>query len=152
MSNCLELLDALKTVNVTEIAIQAMSNTSEAYVQANRDQMLSGKRKDGTNIGDAPGNYYYSLMYARDKNRKNAKAGFMNPDLKLTGAFQDGLTMTMAGEVIEVSSSDSKYETLTDKYGGTIYGLNETSQEKYNETLFPEIQKEITKITGLNFS
>ena len=152
MATAIDLIDNLKALDVKSIARTVMQRNADAFSEANREQMMEGKRRDGKNIGDSPGNYYLSLMYARDKQNKNSKAGFMNPDLRLTGSFQDSMYMNVKGDDIIMDSTDSKTWDLVKKYGDTIFGLNEKSKEPFLDILTPDFQAEITKQTGLKFN
>ncbi len=154
MATVLDMIDNIKAIDLKSIARTVMQKNADVFTEFNRQQMMEGKRKDGKNIGDSPGRrgYYQSLMYARDKQKKNSKAGFMNPDLYLTGAFQDSMYMNVKGEDIVMDSTDSKAADLLKDYGGTIYGLNEEKKPEFVEVIMPEFHEVIEKQTGLKFN
>jgi hypothetical protein len=152
MSTALDLLGALQKVDIEQIAVKTMEDNSGHYVLLNQGQMLEGKGKD-RNIGVyrnfrmPDGKQYRDYKY-----EKSQLAGKGNVDLKDTGAFYKGMKMTMNGNEINVSSSDSKESELVDKYGGQIYGLNNKNKETFTEIAFtPDFQAEITRQTGLTF-
>ena len=152
MATVLDLSANLQSVNVKVIAATSLQATADEFTEANKKQMMKGKRNDGKNIGDSPGQYYGSMMYARDKQRMNSEPGFMNPDLKLTGSFQNMMYMNVEGENILMDSADSKAESLVEKYGESIYGHSEPVKIPYVEDhLLPEFQSQIEKATGLKF-
>jgi len=146
----LQFIENLKSIDLQKVAATVLQKNADVYTEFNREQMMKGKRKDGKNIGDSPGNYYLSLMYARDKAKMNSAAGFMNPDLRLTGSFQDQMYMNVKGEDIIMDSTDSKATELVKKYGSSIYGINPS--EEFTDFLEPDFQAEITRQTGLKFN
>jgi hypothetical protein len=153
MSTALDLLEALQKVNIEAIAQKAMADNADNYVLLNQGQMLEGKGKD-RNIGTyrnfrmPDGRQYRDYKY-----EKSALAGKGNVDLKDTGAFYKGMKMTMNGNEIDVSSSDSKESDLVDKYGGQIYGLNIKNTNTFVDVAFaPDFQAIITQETGLQFN
>lgn len=142
-----DLFNTLKELNLKQVAVTSLKNKSEAYLDANRGQMLEGKGKN-KNIGT-----YRNKQYASFKKELNSKAGLGNVDLKLTGSFQEGMTMTMNGDDIDVDSTDSKTGDLVNKYGGQIFGLNKGTQSTFvEETLQPSFEDEFSKETGLKFA
>lgn len=153
MSTIAELSDALKSLDVMSAARQAGAATTDSYTQANRDQMLSGKRKDGRKVMDAPGDVYAWETYALEKNRMNSKPGMYDPDLNCTGAFHASMKAVINQDSIEMTATDSKAEKLEAKYGEDIYGIGGEFLQGYADNQFtPEFQKIITNETGLKFN
>jgi hypothetical protein len=75
---------------------------------------------------DSLGNFlreYASEDYAVFKQMIGSKAPFGIADLKLTGDFYSGFTLTFEGDSFRITSTDEKTEHLRAKYGNDIFGL-----------------------------
>lgn len=123
--------------NMRAIGMNALKQTNEDYLDAQREQMLSGEDSTGGIIG-----HYASKIYGDYKLGKNPKAGG-NVDLFDTGAFQEELTLRLLNGVsFTVYSQDIKSKLLEKKYGSTIFGLNQRHLEVYRKGSFVRPFKE----------
>lgn len=125
-----DMIDAINAVNVEDIAAESVDAVADDYLDANREQMMRGLRRDGEKISSLPGNPYRNKYYERKKNAMNPKAGTGNPDLRLTGDFQNSLTLNIESDDIYVYSFDDKNEKLEEHYGDQIFGLSEASKQQ----------------------
>lgn len=146
MGTALELLNDIKAFDLMATVTDVIQKTNDGYIEKQQAQMLEGKGKN-RNIG----RYWNPTgVYAQFKSSLNPLAGLGNVDLRLTGAFFDGMELKLTGQDIDIFSTDSKAGDLTEKYGGQIWGLNEKRQNEYNEEVFlPALGDEIEKQTGL---
>jgi len=142
----LGLLNKFETLDTDVVITQAMQATEQDLAEANRDQLFNGFDRDGKRL-----NRYRSDVYARKKNSRNPLPGYGNPDLRNTGAFYQGIRVTVNGNTVEVGSSDDKEEQLQVKYGN-IFGLGGPFKDGYlDQNLGPAIRQKITAATGLKF-
>jgi len=140
MTTAMDLFSGLSEVNVSREVLSAIGRTSKEIAELNREQLLHGKRADGTNMPD------YSYISVKT---------FGKPDgpimLYDTGAFHSSMQVDVGGDEFEILAED-KYR-LEERFGEEIYGLTPNSQEYYNqEVFFPELANSIENQTGLKFN
>ena len=115
--------------NAEEIAINEALVFSDIIEQMNKDQLLKGKKADGTNMP----NYV--------QGSKTGKVGKIN--LFNKGDFHGGFKASKKSKDIGVES-DNKMFLL--KYGD-IFGLNDSNLEKFRKDyLIPAMQKQLKLI------
>lgn len=136
-------LEALDEIKVAEDSVR---ETKEAIADTNVEQMMAGRRNDGTEI----------LPSYKDVTIEIKKLKMQPTDrvvLRDTGAFQAAITTEVNGPNIVTTSSDSKTEKLKKKYNtakGSIFGLGGKYKQEYiDEKLNPAFMKNIKKATGL---
>lgn len=108
-----------RNTNLQGNIVDSFNETSEDWVDLNREQMLNGINSDGELIGN-----YASAIYSEVKHRMNPLAGEGNVDLKLKGGFQDSEYAIAKGNEIFSNSSDYKNSALEKKYSKKIHGLS----------------------------
>lgn len=131
--------DIVKTVN------EVLQDTEAVILDLNREQLRHGLRSDGKKLKDGKGNdslSYESITYAVMKAAQNSLPGLFNPDLYLTGSFQNQLFLTASGLI---SSWDDKTEELEIKYGEEILGLSEASLLQYLPIFVERLRVKIYK-------
>lgn len=139
MGTVLDLQGVMSEVDVHREAKSAIGRTAEQFIDLNREQLLEGRRADGTVMPD------YS--YASVKYYGKPAGPIMLFD---TGEFHSSMKLDVGATDTEVLAVD-KYG-LEERFGDEIYGLMPGSQEYYNqEVFFPEFSGSIEKITGLEF-
>lgn len=142
-----ELYERVKKLNTDSVIEESFDDTAKEYADKQREQLTDGFGSDGNRLRK-----YRSPVYARMKNQMNSKPGFGNPDLRLTGSFHRGITMTANGDAILTGSVDAKTEALEKKYPKAL-GLAGPYKSDYLEhDLSPMIQRKITEVVGLKFS
>lgn len=147
MADVLDMIENLDSIDVDKESKVAVGKTTREMVMLNREQMAHGIRSDGKQIGR-----YRNSEYAIMKNALNPLPGLGNVDLILTGAFSDSFDIDVNGEDIDRIATDSKAESLIEKYGDEVFGLTDNNQEYYNEEVFyPELAEAIEEQTGLIF-
>lgn len=140
MTTPLDMFRRIESLNIKQVATDALEDTASVIAEKNREQLEEGFDSNRENL--LP---YRSKVYAGMKNQMNPKPGYGNPDLKLTGAFYRGIRAEVNddGEV-HTYSTDSKDGKLVMKYGTDIYGLGIIKGQEYiNDHLSPAFNKAI---------
>lgn len=131
-------IDKLNTDLVIEKSFDA---TAEDLAQVNRERMLDGKKADGSDMPN------YSFV-------SQTVYGYPDAPIKLkdTGDFQRSIVVTLIGNELVTESTDEKNEMLLERYGEDIFGTYGVYKRDYLEnSLRPELNKQITEVTGLKF-
>jgi len=134
-----QLVKKYQSLNIDQLAVEAIEETREQLLDIQRDQLLHGEKKDGTKIGK-----YKSEKYAAKKLAQNPLAGSGNVDLKLTGEYHEELFVDVREQtlVIDSAASADKIENIIGKYGDPL-GLNETSLNEYKPISNKALNKKI---------
>lgn len=131
----------VQNLDVPAVVEQAVIETSNQLSNLNAEQMFQGLNKEGRPIGE-----YALPTYAEAKHRMNPLPGFGVPDLKVTGAFYEGIYTGVEGLKIETDSVDSKTDRLKELFGEEIFGLSDNYKSEYiREFLRPEFVGAIKK-------
>lgn len=147
MQTITSLYQKLQTLDTDQIIQQSMEQTKDVLADLNVEQMNKGLNAKGEKIGE-----YRSEAYAEMKHSMNPLPGFGIPDLRLTGAFYRGTSVSISGQKVIIDSSDEKSADLQEKYGEEIFGLSGVYKREYlNESLGPIFRKSITSVIGLKF-
>ena len=127
----LELHKRFNKWDSARVFVSIVSQTDETIVELNKDQLNSGFNSKKQRL-----KLYASLRYALRKNAMNSKPGLWNPDLKVSGKFQDKIKAKPTRIRIRVESTDSKAKHLEEKYSSDIYGLSDENLNEYIEKKF----------------
>lgn len=133
------LLRKFQALDTDQVAVQAIENSKELMADLNAEQINSGLRSDGTLMPD------YSI-------RSVVQYGKPYGPIRLrdTGAWQQGMYVTVHGDNVVFSSTDSKDRHLVDKYGTQIQGLSDKyKNEAIRESIRPSFMRQIKEQTGL---
>ena len=123
------------TVEAQERALLEIINRNDSYiVDLNTGQLFRGVDSNSSPL-DPP---YRSKYYAEFKLHLNP-AGVV--DLKLTGAFYAGFYIDSSKFPIVFNSTDEKAGILEQKYGPTIFGLDQPSKNDLVAHLKDQIQE-----------
>lgn len=136
MATVKEMLNRLQSLDLHRIVKPLIGKNKDLMLDLNRDQMVHGRRSDGSAI--QPEYTYFTRL---SKLRKG-----MNPDVVTlydTGGFYRKMFLDVGADEIEIDSTDPKSEDLKDKYGEHIFGLTPGSREQYIEDVFPEFKEQI---------
>lgn len=114
MGSINDLLKRLQAVNIPEESKQALEANKPLIVQLNRERMLEGRKTSGRILPN------YSKI-------SQEVYGYPNEPIKLkaTGAFQQAITVDVGIDIIKTTSTDSKTEMLTKRYGEDVFGLGQ---------------------------
>jgi len=130
-----------KLPNVIESFVQnAFDEFDSVAEDFNIDQLLEGKRSDGSSLPD------YSI---------NSVTVFGKPPgamtLKDTGAFHKSITLNAGKNEADIDATDPKTDMLVDNYGEKIIGLSEQHLNEYRDDFIkPSVQEDINKFFNVN--
>lgn len=139
-----KLYERIQSLNIDQLAKEAVEETRDQLLDIQRDQLLHGEAKDGSKIGK-----YKNPKYAAKKLAKNPLAGSGNVDLKLTGEYHEELFVDIRQQtlIIDSAADPDKVANINEMYGDPL-GLNKTSLNEYkplsNKALRKKIIKKIT--------
>ena len=136
MSTVKEILDRLRSLDIHRAVKTTLGEGRELMLDLNRDQLMQGKRSDGSDI--TPEYTYFTRL------RKMEQGA--NPDvvsLYDTGDFQREMYLDVGNDTLEIDSMDDKSSELKDKYGEGIFGLDDTSRKEYVGGIFPAFKEKI---------
>lgn len=129
IQNIINKLKRDGSVEAQEKALLLIIRANEAdALNLNRSQLLNNRDSDGESLGE-----YASIAYANKK-------GSHLVDLFLTGSFQDKLLLEADKFPARFDSSDKKTEQLTERYGESIFGLDEKSKGAFVGEIKPQVQ------------
>lgn len=120
-----EFANKLSSANLdtNDLAGVVLEERSNEATDLNRQQLLSGKKKDGSGMGT------YRPFTVQERLRRGLQVQFV--DLRFTGNWQGGLKFVRKGTTYDFESSDWKDGMLRDKYGETITGLSDDSKDEF---------------------
>lgn len=137
-----EKYERVKSLNkdLRIVGVDAMIASREDFLNMNREQMTEGYDSNGQRIG-----VYKVDSYERMKREMFPQSGgWVN--LKLTGAFQAGMRLTVSTTKWRVTSEDGKAKKLTAKYGTAMFGLAPQQMQQYREQYFmPEFMQRVRR-------
>jgi hypothetical protein len=135
-----------KKLNLAKAAMQVVKDNDEKILNLNRKQLFTGLNSQGQRIGR-----YRNNNYAIEKHKRNAAAGLGNVDLFDTGELFKKMKLTIIdNHSFDLNSKDVKAPDLQNKYGPTIFGINEQSRKEMIDRFFQsDLRKKINEITNL---
>lgn len=146
MATIASMLNKIKSVDISTIAIASILETKETIGDLNIEQMNKGLRSDGSEILPS-----YSDLTIQIKKEKGQPTDRVT--LKDTGSFYEGVKVNISGEKIDITSTDEKTAKLNKKYSkskGNIFGLSDKFKREYlNEKQRPSFKKKVELATGL---
>lgn len=147
MTTFTDLHQTISKFNAEKVVETVYEQTKESLADLNAVQLLQGQSAKGKNLKS-----YANAEYAAYKNQLNPLPGYGNPDLKLTGAFYQGIRAEFQGGRLEITSTDSKTASLQKKYSDdNMFGLSEKFRNEHvKENIEPVFVREIETATGLN--
>lgn len=142
-----DMLAKFKRLNLrNEVKRQLQQDYSNEIISLNQRQLYA-ESIDSLGI---PLRFYNSNSYAFEKEKQNPLPGFGRPDLYQTGDFYKAFVVRVKGNFYEITSTDGKTKSLTEKYGKDLFGLTEQSKKEFVEgSLYTGIKQYVESITGL---
>lgn len=130
------MLTALGKIDIHQMCLDAMVQTSDEFVKLQREQMYDGIKSDDTPMNRL-GEFYQGYA-PKTKAIKAAKGQkYDNVTLKDTGDFYSGINAIPDSDGLMVESTDSKSAMLQEDYGTEIFGLGKDKRGKWLADLQP---------------
>lgn len=142
MGTGIDLLKALKKVDLTRLTSDAMKKHKEEIVALNKEQMYYGKLSNGRDIAPP-----YSPLTVNEKLKKGQP--YDRVTLEDTGKFKRGMNMKVTREYYEMYSTDPKQIKLIEQYSAEIFGLSLSGKKEAWLIVLPDVVNGIKKVTGL---
>lgn len=133
MGQLTDMYNKYRKINVEKSVRNALSKTSENYIDLVKDQLLHGLASNGQYIGE-----YANEAYAFEKHNMNPLPGLGKMDFKFTGAFYKGILMKIRSKDYSVFSIDSKAPKLERIAGNAeqIYYLMPSNMKQFSNGVF----------------
>ena len=142
MATIKDITDRVARLNLRAEVPNIIEETKGDLVEAQREQMLAGKRSDGKQIGE------YSQATIIIKIEKGQEWRYVT--LFDQGDFQENILASVKGDRITWDSTDHKTAKLVDDYGEAIFGLNKDKMGEYTREVFqPTLKKYVHDQMGL---
>ncbi len=152
MADAVDMIELLQSLNVEQVASQAVQDSTDQIADLNATQLAQGLRSDGSEILPS----YAELTIELKKGKPGLSGVTDHVTLYDEGSHYRGLYAEVQGEDIEFGSHDPKSEKLQKKYDtkkGSIYGLTADSREDLITGKVGDAwQRNIEEQTGLKFS
>lgn len=139
MGRISELANKMNKLNFEAMCIQTVLENQKQAAELNTQQLFQGERADGSEMPP------YSWVSV---NFYNKPAGPIR--LFDTGAFYSGFIFANATFPLSITSTDSKTNELTGRYGKEIFGLTEENLSGYSKVfILPAVAKKLKDYMGL---
>lgn len=116
----------LEAVDLNQVIGKAIDENESLISDLNGSQLNEGLDSKGGDLGE-----YKDFSY---KNR------FRPVDLRLTGEFRRSIYPKNEGDVFVMDATDWKAESLVERYGDDILGLNDENIQKAGEIIKEDLQ------------
>lgn len=124
------------------IVEQIVRDSEQEIVSLNQKQLFDGKNADGDMLFPP-----YSQLTVELKSAKGQPTDRVT--LKDTGAFYRGMFIDIQGEDLIISSTDSKTDSLVEKYGERIFGLTSASIEEIKPNMNDRLVAFVAELLGM---
>lgn len=146
MPDALDLLENLENLDLRAIAVSTIEDKEGLMADMNAAQLAMGRRATGTEIRPE----YHPLTKELKQGLPGLAGVTDHVTLYDTGDHYRDLYADVQGDEIEHGSKNWKSEKLQNKYGKTIYGLDDENKEELVEGhLRPSFHDKIHEATGL---
>lgn len=142
MTTVIDLKERLSRVDVSNIAVKSIKQTSDDLVDWQKEQLFTGKNSAGKMIRP-----FYKPATKAIKKKKGQPIDRVT--LKDQGDFYDAINVDVGTEVWNIYSLDPKAKFLEGRYSPKIYGLNNSSLAGYTSDVRPVFLKKMEQATGL---
>lgn len=138
MRTILNMLAALKRIDLRILCVDSMDETGNDYADLQKDQMYAGIKSDDSAM-DRIGEFYhgYAPLTKVIKAKKGQKIS--NVTLRDTGAFYNGIYTSRKADGLFINSRDPKTDKLEQDYGTAIWGLGTEYGNEYVDILQPVV-------------
>ena len=146
MATIFEMAERFARLDLMREAQIAIGKTGKAMIKAQIEQRLEA----GT---DGKGRKF--RRYAPSYRQFKLDLGHNDvTDLTLTGATNEAMFVDVDGEEFTIDSTGVLVPELEAKYGKDMFGLDiegQQGQDYIDDSLWPQLQEQIEKITGIEF-
>lgn len=160
MNTIIDVAERIKnlSLNIEKEVSVIIDNTKEQILIKNKQQLMEGIKGDGNEITPSYLNDPYfktkeaAQRYSnwKDKITPNSKRKSGTPNLYINGFYHNTIEINVRGEKIITENKTTIGKKIEQKYGDTLYGLNETNNQAYiKETFFPALKTYIEETTQL---
>lgn len=160
MNTIIDVAERIKnlSLNIEKEVSVIIDNTKEQILIKNKQQLMEGIKGDGSEITPSYLNDPYfktkeaAQRYSnwKDKITPNSKRKSGTPNLYINGFYHNTIEINVRGEKIITENKTTIGKKIEQKYGDTLYGLNETNNQAYiKETFFPALKTYIEETTQL---
>lgn len=144
------LARGLRSVNLQSEIPLMLNRQKQFAIAENKEQLLDGKTSEGDQGANLKG--YKQFDYAVRKNQMNSRPEFGIADLRVTGAFYNGIDLKVDATTYSLFSTDSKTLDLETRYTIYIFGLQGRNKAKWATLIYDnEFKPYLTRKTGLIF-
>lgn len=154
MNKIEQQMDKFSSLDFDKIFKDSVLETKDVLLRIIRDQMLSGKASDGSELGR-----YAWLEYAEFKRQftHGGSAPFGIYDLSLTGEFHGSMYIGFdlnSNILIDATDDKTSYLTgLVGRYHGgdgsqLVFGMMDESLSEYRATIYPVLMRKIREHLG----
>lgn len=151
MATIREMYESIKTLNVEDIAKDAIDDTSEELIAVNQEQLLDGKDKYGRDTKSLLWESYREQKRLNIGNTPYLNRNFTNYTMNYTGALFKSMKIVFDGRDIDVDADYGIFNYYKRSYP-SLFGFNENTMymEYYrNNHLYPNMVLKIKQRTGL---
>jgi hypothetical protein len=127
-----QVLEKVKEIDAVKLMVQAMQEPAPVYIEQQKLQMYDGINSQGLAI--EPEYHPFTVI---EKERKGQISTHVT--LKDTGDFYNAIYIENRATDFLIDSKDRKSNTLQEKYGDEIFGLDTDYKQPYLE----QVQKQI---------
>jgi hypothetical protein len=143
-----------KEINLAALAIDSIK---EEIADLNREQLMEGKKADGTEITPS----YYDDPYFKSRESAQRYSDWKDiitpndlrksgtPNLFINGRFHDSIAVKVSSKSVIFSSPDLNAFKIEAKFGNGIYGSTNESKKQIKEKAQPAFIKSVREFVKL---
>lgn len=151
MATIAQILQNLKALDLHDVVMQALEETTPDMQALNISQLQKGKLRDDTTITNVKtGNKAYSSRHK--KYRQGLGLQVDHVDLKITGQFYNEINFKLSNTEIEIDSTVPYSKYIEEMYTPQVFGLTPENRREYIFNKFFNVLKpKIESVTKLTF-
>lgn len=135
-----QVVSRLKKFDFEKELLKVVSLNDKVALNLNRDVQLFEKGIDAEGNPITPEYTPFTIEMKRFSNQV-----IDHVTLRDTEAFHNSFFMDASKFPIRIDATDSKTSELKEKYGDDIFGLDDESQDEFNEAILEDVQNALRK-------
>ena len=151
MATIREVLNNVKSFNLTNAAMDVVSENKERFIELNKEQMLAGKNRLGQDLPLYVNDPYFKSVSAALRYQKWKRAISPNKDKPegvmdffINGKYHSSLGINISGNSFTLLSNSQINSSVYQKTGGKHLGLNDvTKQIAVDEFFYDELLSKV---------